>query len=71
MYLDLYFVLVTNKETGKQYLLGKYKRRIRHLDEGYYQKRQAISLCDSLTARAVLRDLDNLEYSVISLEVYV
>ena len=69
MCVILYYVLVQNCVENRQYLLGKYKKRISHLDQGYYLRRQAEALCDELILRAKCHDRDDLVYSVISFEV--
>lgn len=69
MPLTFYYVLVQDRVNNRQFLVGKYKKRISHLDQGYYLRRQAVSLCDELTLRAKRHNNDDLVYSVFSLEL--
>lgn len=64
-----YYVLVEDRARNSQWLVGKYKKRISHLDQGYSLYRQAVSLCDELTLRAKRHNNDDLVYSVFSLEL--
>lgn len=63
-----YFVLVNNFTCGLNYLVGKKRKCVKNLEDGYLSYKTACNCCDFLYRKKVMQGYD-VTCSVISLDI--